>query len=274
MEVLPHQELVTTRLDTLTNKKHSGGTAGCLLAHRLSHSPAKPTVLVLEAGTNPEGEYLREPFHKYTPVALRPDLDHGYVSEPEPGLDGRSIPYARGKGLGGSSILNFGVYLYGSGEDYNRWADLVGDESWKWDNVKKSFAEIEDYDFEGSKGYSHLAEPSRNLHGTKGRLKVGLPPVLEKGVAPQMEALIEAGETVNLDPNSGNPVGISIFPASYGKEGRNSSAIAHLLDPPANLEVWTDATVDKLVFEGMRVVGVETSNGRKGESACYFLLQF
>lgn len=235
------------------------------MAHRLSHSAAKPSVLVLEAGGKPEGEFLHAPYHRYHPVALRPDLDHGYVSETEPSLDGRQIAYTRGKGLGGSSILNFGVYLYGSGEDYNRWADLVGDESWKWESVQKSYREIENYNFAGSKDYPHLAEPSNNQHGTDGTLKVGLPPVLEAGVVPQMEALAAAGDKINLDPNSGDPIGVSVFPYSYSKEGRSTSA-AHLVDPPKNLEVWTDATAAKFVWEGKRVVGVVTEDGRTGKS--------
>ena len=58
------------------------GTSGCLLAHRLAHSPPKPNVLVLEAGRKPEGEYLYAPFHRFQAIGLHPDLDHGYVSEP------------------------------------------------------------------------------------------------------------------------------------------------------------------------------------------------
>ncbi|KAJ4368394.1 hypothetical protein N0V83_006751 [Neocucurbitaria cava] len=245
-----------------------GGTAGCLLAHRLSHSAAKPSILLLEAGTNPSGDYLRAPFHRYTPAMLRPDLDQGYTSEPEPGLDGRQIAYTRGKGLGGSSILNFGVYLYGSGEDYNRWSELVGDESWKWESVKDSFHEIEDYQFNTAFAHKHLADPSGNQHGRSGALKVGVPPLLERGVEEQMEAVLREGEKLNLDPNDGDPVGVSIFPSSYGKEGRTTSAIAHLVDSPANLEVWTDAKVHQFVWEGMRVVGVVTGDGRKGEFPC------
>lgn len=166
--------------------------------------------------------------------------------------------------MGGSSILNFAVYLYGSGEDYNRWSDLVGDESWKWESVKKSFQAIENYDFSGSEDYKHLADPSTNSHGTKGQLKVGLPPVLEQGVVPQMEALAAMGEKINLDLNSGDPIGIAVFPHSYSKEGRSTSAIAHLVDPPSNLEVWTDAKAEKFVWEGKKVVGVVTEDGREG----------
>jgi len=241
-----------------------GGTSGCLLAHRLSHSARKPSVLLLEAGSSPSGDYLHAPYHRYYAQALRPDLDHGYVSEPEPALNGRTIPYTRGKGLGGSSILNFAVYLYGSREDYNRWSDLVDDESWKWESVKTSFEAIENYDFSGSKDYKHIADPSTNAHGTKGQLKVGLPPVLEKGVVSQMEALAEAGEKIVLDANSGNPVGIMVFPHSYSKVGRSTSAIAHLMDPPSNLEIWTDAKAEKFAWEGNKVTGVVLEDGRQG----------
>jgi choline dehydrogenase-like flavoprotein len=182
-------------------------------------------------------------------------------------LDGRTIPYTRGKGLGGSSILNFAVYLYGSSEDYNLWSDLVDDESWKWESVKKSFQAIENYDFSGSENYKHIADPSTSFHGTTGQLKVGLPPVLEQGVVPQMEALAAAGEKINLDPNSGDPIGTSVFPHSYSKEGRCTSAIAHLVDPPNNLEVWTDAKAERFVWEGKKVVGVIMEDGREGTSA-------
>ncbi|KAI4670849.1 uncharacterized protein J4E88_009601 [Alternaria novae-zelandiae] len=240
-----------------------GGTSGCLLAHRLSHSARKPSVLLLEAGSSPSGDFLDAPYHRYYAQALRPDLDHGYVSEPEPALNGRTIPYTRGKGLGGSSILNFAVYLYGSREDYNRWSDLVDDESWKWESVKRSFEAIENYDFSGSEDYKHIADPSTNAHGTKGQLKVGLPPVLEKGVVPQMEALAAAGEKIVRDANSGDPVGIMVFPHSYSKEGRSTSAIAHLMDAPSNLEVWTDAKAEKFVWEGKKVTGVVLEDGRQ-----------
>jgi choline dehydrogenase-like flavoprotein len=240
-----------------------GGTSGCLLASRLSHARSAPSVLLLETGDSPSGDFLHAPFHRFHAVALRPDLDHGYTSEPEAQLHNRSIGYQRGKGLGGSSVLNFAVYLRGSREDYDRWGTLVGDEDWEWKSVKESFKRIESYDGEGSKGYKQFAEPGLHEHGTEGGLCVGLPPVLEEGVLPQMEALAQLGESINQDVNDGDPMGVSVFPQSYGKGGRSTSA-AFLLDPPPNLEVWTGAKVEKLVWEGARVVGVVTEGGREG----------
>jgi choline dehydrogenase-like flavoprotein len=179
-------------------------------------------------------------------------------------LNNRTIAYARGKGLGGCSLSNFGVYLYGSNEDYERWAELVGDAEWNWSHVRERFHAMEKYDAAGTNGYAHLADANAAKHGKDGRLGVGLPPVLERGVEAQMDALLEAGEVVNMDPNDGDVLGVSVFPMSYAKSGRTTSAGAFLQDSPSNLEIWTDAKVAKLVFEGNMVVGVETEDGRKG----------
>ena len=187
------------------------------------------------------------------------------MSTPQKALNARVIPYTRGKGLGGSSILNFAVYLYGSAEDYNRWADLVGDESWAWESTKNSFRAIEDFDFEAARiTYAHLARPEAEDHGREGTVKVCLPARLEDGVARTMEALAQEGERINLDLNSGDPIGIGVLPSSYSRDGRTTSANAHLVDPPANLTVWTGSAVRRLVFEGSRVVGVKMPDGRKG----------
>ncbi|KAF2688261.1 GMC oxidoreductase [Lentithecium fluviatile CBS 122367] len=245
-----------------------GGTAGCLLARRLADTAARPSVLLVEAGTNPEGDELRPPFLRYAAHALRPDLDYQYETTPQKALNDRVIPYPRGKGLGGSSVLNFQVYLYGSGEDYNKWAELVGDDDWKWENTKKSFKAIENYEFSGASAYPDLAKPDPKKHGTNGLVKVCLPPQLEKGVVPAIDAIAKSGERINLDFNSGNPMGIGIFPQSTStKDGRTTSATAHLLDAPKNLVIWTNGVVHKLAFEGKKVVGIETVDGRKATTS-------
>jgi len=246
--------------------QHPGGTAGCLLARRLADTAARPSVLLVEAGSNPEGDELRPPFLRYAAFALRPDLNYAYESSPQKTLNDRVIAYVRGKGLGGSSVLNFQVYLYGSGEDYNKWADLVDDDDWKWENTKRSFKEIENYELSGAKEYPELANPDLKEHGSEGLVKICLPSVLEKGVKPAIEAAVEYGEKVNLDFNSGDPMGVGLFPQSTSaKVGRTTSATAHLVDAPQNLLIWTDAVVHKLAFEGAKVVGIETADGRKGK---------
>ncbi|KAF2738929.1 FAD/NAD(P)-binding domain-containing protein [Polyplosphaeria fusca] len=243
-----------------------GGTAGCLLAHRLSHAQSRPSVLLVEAGTKPEGDFLLEPFHRYTPAFLRPDLNWGYESVPQKALNGRSIAYARGKGLGGSSIMNFSVYLYGSKEDYDRWAELVGDDTWKWEHTKETFKRIENFDVSGAKEYAHVASPDPAQHGHDGTVKVGLPAKLEKGTLSALDAIHKNGEALNLDFNSGDPMGFGVFPATYSESGRTTSANAHLTNPPANLTIWTGAAVHRLKLEGAKVVGIEAADGRKAKS--------
>lgn len=157
------------------------------------------------------------------------------------------------------------MYLKGSAADYNEWAERVGDDAWRWETVKNDYAAIETYEFDGTNAYAHLAKPQSSSHGTGGKVKVGLPPQLEKGVLEGMQALVDAGEKVNLDPNSGDPIGMSVFPYSYSKDGRSTSAIAHLKDAGSNLRVWTDASVTKFLWgkDGESVVGVEIGDGRK-----------
>lgn len=156
--------------------------------------------------------------------------------------------------------------MKGSAADYNEWAERVGDDAWQWKTVKKDFAAIETYEFDGAKEYAHLSKPEPDAHGTSGKIKVGLPPQLEKGVLETMQALVDAGEEINLDPNSGNPMGMSVFPYSYSKNGRVTSAIAYLQDTPNNLKVWTDASATKFVWSdtGEKVAGIEIKDGRKG----------
>jgi choline dehydrogenase-like flavoprotein len=84
-----------------------GGTAGCLVAAKLASTESRPSVLLVEAGAEPVGDTLGSPYDRFTPVFTRPDLDHGYSTTAQSQLNGRVLPYARGKGLGGSSILNF-----------------------------------------------------------------------------------------------------------------------------------------------------------------------
>ena len=244
------------------------GTAGCLLAHRLAHAAARPLVLLVEAGSKAEGDEVRHPANRYIVPIVRPDLDYAYPSTAQEHLNGRTIVYERGRGLGGSTLLNYGVYLYGSREDYNRWADAVGDETWRWENTQESFKQIENYDFSRAiTSYPEFAKPRPQDHGTSGQVKVCLPPSLERGTVEMMAAFMGTEDTVNLDLNSGNPVGIGILPNSASEDGRTTSATAHLEDTPDNLVVWTSAVVHGLRFDNDTVVGVETADGRIGKDA-------
>lgn len=244
-----------------------GGTSGCLLANRLANAATRPSVLLIEAGGEAIGDTIRPPFYRFMNAFMRPDLDHGYSTTKQPLLNDRSIRYIRGKALGGSSVLNFMAYVYGSGEDYNRWGELVGDDSWRWEKTKELFKRIENYNTTAASSYPQYANPSAAEHGQKGLVNVSLPPVLEKGVAIALDAMDKFGiGPRNLDLNSGDPVGVGIFPSSYGGDGRTTSAIAHLANTPDNLTIWSNSTVSRFILDGKKVLGVELVDGRQAMS--------
>ena len=122
-----------------------GGTAGPVVANRLANSSSKPKVLLLEGGGSNKDDALRHPDLRFGAI-MNPDLNYGYKSIAQPQLDGREIQCARGRGLGGSSAINFCCWLIGHREDFNQWAEIVGDDAWSWEGhggVKERFKKIE-----------------------------------------------------------------------------------------------------------------------------------
>ena len=120
-----------------------GGTAGCLLANRLSADPNN-TVLLLEAGGKDDWIWIHIPVG-YLYCIGNPRTDWCYKTEPDPGLNGRSILYARGRVLGGSSSINAMLYLRGQERDYDEWARHSGDPGWAWQSVLPIFKKSEDH---------------------------------------------------------------------------------------------------------------------------------
>src|SRR5688572_7998889 len=131
------------------------GTAGCLLANRLSADPGR-SVLLLEAGGKDNWIWIHVPVG-YLYCIGNPRTDWCYRTEPEPGLNGRSLVYARGRVLGGSSSINAMLYLRGQARDYDEWAQLTGDSAWSWQSVLPYFKHSEDH-WRGSDEF-HGARP-------------------------------------------------------------------------------------------------------------------
>ncbi len=127
-------------LKSLTHPR-KGGTAGPLLASRLAHAATKPSILLLEAGGDNKHLGPQAPADRYI-TSTRPELDHAYVTTPQAALRGRQLAYPRGRGLGGSSVVNFMVWNVGAQVDYERWAEEVGDEAWKWERVKERLKRV------------------------------------------------------------------------------------------------------------------------------------
>jgi choline dehydrogenase len=225
------------------------GTAGCVLANRLSADPAN-RVLLLEAG--PPDTARRE---VKIPVAFgklfHTDLDWNYRTEPEPGLNGRGVYWPRGKTLGGSSSINAMMYVRGSPLDYDGWEKL-GNEGWSWEDVLPTFKRSENNE-RGADAYP----------GTGGPLNVAD----LRYVHPLTRAFIEAGKEMgwpfNPDFNGPTQVGIGLTQVTQKGGRRWSEADAYLRPAMSrpNLKVETIALAEKVVFEQRRATAVQYVTG-------------
>ncbi|MBB6309651.1 GMC family oxidoreductase [Xanthobacter tagetidis] len=221
------------------------GSAGCVLANRLTKDPSV-RVLLLEAGPKDNYIWLHVPIGYYFTFG-NPRVDWCFTTEPEPGLGGRQIKYPRGKVLGGCSSINAMVYIRGQAADYDRWRD-TGNPGWGWDEVLPYFKRSEDY----SKG-------ANAFHGAGGELAVE--PIGESWeILDAFEkACIETGLEPTDDFNKGDSEGVGRFDLTRRNGLRWSTARAFLrpaLERP-NLKVLTGAHVQRLTFEGQRCTGVE-----------------
>lgn len=232
-----------------------GGAAGCVLANRLSADPAN-SVLLLEAGNDEKWIWTRIPVG-YLYCINNPRTDWCYTTQPEAGLNGRSIIYARGKGLGGCTLINGMLYLRGQSRDYDEWAALSGDNGWCWDSVLQRFMAMEDHWSGGGE-----------VHGGGGEWRVEKQRLGWDILDRFAEAAQQTGIPFSGDFNGGDNDGVNSFEVNQ-KRGTRWSAVRAFLDPirqRPNLDIVTGALSDKLVFDGDRVAGIEFIRG--GERQC------
>ncbi len=148
------------------------GTAGCLLANRLSRDPAR-SVLLIEAGGKDSYPWIHIPVG-YLYCIGNPRTDWMFQTEPDAGLNGRTLRYPRGKVLGGCSSINGMIYMRGQARDYDGWAEATGDPDWAWDNVLPAFKAHEDhYRLDGGEDpVSGQNQRFSDLHGHGGEWRV------------------------------------------------------------------------------------------------------
>ena len=226
-----------------------GGTAGCLLANRLSADP-RARVLLLEAGGSGRNVWIHIPVG-YLYTQNNPRTDWCFRTEPQAGLAGRAINYARGKVLGGCSAINGMIYMRGQAADYDHWRQL-GNPGWAWDDVLPYFRRSED----------HFAGESE-FHGAGGEWRVEGQRLHWELLDAFRDAAEQAGIPKTDDFNTGDNEGCGYFQVNQRRGVRWTTAKA-FLRPAAgrpNLTVITRARATGLIFEGRRCAGVEFLEG-------------
>ena len=228
-----------------------GGSAGCVLAARLSEDPSVQ-VLLLEAGPPADSLWMRMPAGMGR-LFMNSTYNWGFMTEPEPRLDGREIYWPQGKTLGGSSSINGMAFVRGHPEDYDGWPQL-GAPGWGWEDVLPYFKKCERRAGGGVD------------RGQDGPLTISDPSYRHPSSQAFVDACASLGLSRNPDYNAGEQGGVSFLQYSIARGRRASSADAYLR--PArrrpNLQVVTGAFVRRVVIEGGRAVGVEyEAHGRK-----------
>jgi choline dehydrogenase-like flavoprotein len=240
------------------------GPAGCMVATRLADTPQHPSVLLIEAGGKNDEISARVDAERWI-TRMNPHQNWSYKSIPQPQLDGRVIDLDRGKGLGGSSAVNFSCWTVGPSADYDEIARLMGDDEWKWTNAMERYKRIESYHagpLEIPEGANAYLSPDLKKHGLTGPIKIGFPRIWEKSFKTNVDAMYEAGVPHNPDHNSGDPLGLA-FCASTAYRGVRSTSADALVGAPKNLTVMTDTEIARITFDGGRARGVETMDGVK-----------
>ena len=229
------------------------GSAGCVLANRLSES-GRHTVLLLEAGGKDSSFWIHVPMG-YAKTFVDPKVNWMFESEPEERLNNRTMYQPRGKVLGGTSSINGMIYMRGHAADYDQWRQL-GNEGWDYDSVLPYFRKAEDNE-----------RGANEFHGSGGPLRVSNQPYDWEIAKALIEACKQAGIPENPDFNGARQEGCGFYQTTTNNKRRWSTAAAYL--NPArgrpNLKIETRAHATRVLIENNRAMGVEyqTPNGRR-----------
>ena len=258
-----------------------GGTAGCLLANRLSADRSKH-VLMIEAGGKDDYHWIHIPVG-YLYCIGNSRTDWLYKTEAEKGLNGRALGYPRGKVLGGCSSINGMIYMRGQARDYNQWAQLAGDDAWRWDNCLADFKahenhySMDSFSRDVPKGQSvKVPQELADFHGhpstgSSGEWRIEKQRLRWDVLDAFSQAAQQAGIPATDDFNRGSNEGVGYFEVNQ-KSGLRWNAAKAFVRPTCygrtNFEMWTHGHVSRLILEkqpdgSQRCTGVEVWTGNK-----------
>ncbi|MBS7779318.1 GMC family oxidoreductase N-terminal domain-containing protein [Acidovorax sp. CCYZU-2555] len=247
-----------------------GGTAGALLCNRLSADRSK-RVLLIEAGRKDDYHWIHIPVG-YLYCIGNPRTDWLYQTEAEPGLNGRSLRYPRGKTLGGCSSINGMIYMRGQARDYDQWAQLTGDDAWRWENSLPHFMRHEDHwrlDVGGSADARFKSLHGNKTTGSTGEWRVEKQRLRWDILDAFSQAAQQSGIPASDDFNGGDNEGVGYFEVNQKAGWRWNTAKAFLRPTcygRANFEMWTMAQATRLIIDtqpdgSQRCTGVEVATG-------------
>ena len=230
------------------------GTAGCLLANRLSADPSK-RVLLIEAGRKDDYHWIHIPVG-YLYCIGNPRTDWLYQTEADPGLNGRKLRYPRGKTLGGCSSINGMIYMRGQARDYDQWARLTGDSDWRWDRCLPDFKAHEDHHrldryTEGQGNATFAALHGHRSVASSGEWRIEKQRLRWDVLDAFAQAAQQAGIPATDDFNRGDNEGVGYFEVNQkaGWRWNASKAFLRPVQDRPNLTVWTQTQVERLRLE-------------------------
>ncbi len=245
-----------------------GGTAGCLLANRLSADHTK-TVLLIEAGGNDDYHWIHIPVG-YLYCIGNPRTDWLFNTDADPGLNGRSLRYPRGKVLGGCSSINGMIYMRGQARDYDGWGAGDGfgaNPGWSWAECLPHFMKHEDF-YKGADAFHAAPGFDRTGARSGGEWRVEKQRLRWDVLDAFSQAAQQAGIPASSDFNRGDNEGVGYFDVNQ-KAGVRWNATKAFLRPAQqkrqNLQVWTGAQIGRVLLEGGRAVGIEALPAQGGE---------
>jgi len=230
------------------------GSAGCALAARLCEDP-DVSVCLIEAGGDSNGLFVRMPAGNGF-IFGNPKFDWGYESTPQAGLGGRKIYYPRGRGVGGTSLLNGLIYMRGNRQDFDRWRSM-GIPGWGYDDLLPYFKKLES-----------APHHTTRYHGHDGPVRVSPAVNYEPVNRAYVEAAIQAGARHNSDFNGASQIGVGRFDAMVHNGQRQSTSATYLKQRPANLTILTHARLQKIEMRDNRAIGVQIETRGQCEKIC------